>query len=282
MAKQHPNMAQTLKRLRRAIEQDINEKMLRLGERASEDIGNAMVDYCKNLLLTRATPAPQSQGLINQIAESIRLEDANGSSGKGRAVFSSTKNNRKFLAGKVLKVPIDKDKLVVFLEYGTGLEGANDGKGHPEASAFGWEYAINDGVPREMHKTYTFAEISGDNKQIKSREIFRNQEWYVNKFGRRGFVFKYKGREYLDSKDIVFKNVHDDEGSIDGSYLRLVVPKKGKQKPYWRMNRNQQVKTDATKSTYAFSSGLKPLRFIYDTRKQGLPKIISDYKEFMK
>jgi hypothetical protein len=273
MRKQHPNMAYALKRTRRAIEQEINERALRLGEEASDTISQLMVEYCRNLLIQRAEPAPQSMGTISMIAESIHTEKASGNEEGGRAVFNSTKNNKKRFGGRVMKVPMDKNKLVMFLEYGTGLEGQSNP--HPDASSFGWEYAINDGKVKEVNKKYGYIE----NDKLKARKIFRNQEWYVDKFGRRGFIFRYRGKEYLDSKDIVFKNTYNEDGPAEGSYaLKYIQPKKGKQKPYWRRNRVIEG-LDATKKMYAFSSGLKPLRFIYDTRKNGLPEIIKMLRE---
>lgn len=275
MGKQHPNMAQTLKRWRRAIEQEINERALRLGEETSENIATSVIQYAKDLLKQRTNSSPK----IMQIAESFRVEDATGENGKGRAVFSSTKNKKKRLTGKVVKFPVDKDKLIMFLEYGTGIKGKNNP--HPEAGAFGWEYAINDRKTKETMKRYGYINYENGEKVAKSRTIFRNQEWYVDKFGERGFIFKYKGNEYLDKDDIIFKNMHDGETSDGSYYTKLVTPKSGKQKPYWRRNRVNSL--TATKSQYVFSQGIEPVRFIYDTRKNGVPEIIETIRnEFMR
>ena len=259
--KKQIKLSYQLKRARRAVEQDINEKMLRFGPEASEDIGNLMVEYCRNLLRTRANPAPQSKGIINKIAESIHLEDV-----KGRAVFSSTKNNKKILGGKILKVPIDKDRLVMFLEYGTGL--VSDDEKHPEAGSINWRYAVNDGKPKTIMR-----KLKRGNSFIKYPV---NIDWYTQKFNRRGFVFKYKGNEYIDRNDVLFSNFYQRFRKQPKPYLsktgKLVQPK---QSFYTLYN-------EEAESTYVFSSGLKPIRFIYDTRKQGLPEIISQYREDFK
>ena len=271
MAVKPSTMAYFKKRTRRFIEQDINEKLLRLGTEMAEDVGNLMVEYARNLLKTRATPSPESQGLINQIAESIHLEDV-----EQRAVFSSTKNNKKIVGGKVMRVPIDKNNLVMFLEYGTGLEG--DKNHHPNADNIGWRYAINDGT----EKVITMK--SGPN--YTKRKIYK--KWYTKVFSstQRGFVFKYTGRQYLDRKDKIFKNgfrLDKDDTSTKFSFIRGHIDKKtGKKTADYFRRVGFDSKATPTQTEYAFSSGLKATRFIYDTKTKGLPEILSQYQEEFK
>lgn len=157
--------------------------------------------------------------------------------------------------GHYVTVGQDDEGLALFLEYGTGLVGREDP--HPDASNVGWNYAVNE-------QDYTIARESQYNK------------W------KRGFRFK-RFNNYLDVNDVnpiyyhstktVKPNVYvsktkphtDKRGRLISGYERVITRRGGfyeyhQYYPQW-----------------ALSQGLKPLRYMYDTKMQ-VSRLINRHK----
>ena len=265
-------MARTLygaiaKKFRRDLDKVINEKILRLGEDVSDAVAYNFVRVAQSKLErygSQNAKDANSYSKIQQISDSIELVD------ETKRTLTSGNRYKKTKTGTTVRIPIDKDKLVLFLEYGTGLEGKNDP--HEEANRFGWGYAINDNTVKVTNTKY--------------RSFVTN--WYpsieANGFYRRGFVFKYKN-QYLDKNDNIFKNKYSEIKDIVIKEKFISVPqtimhsKLGKEYTrraysYLRKLRPDQYITSQieieheSKNEYVVSSGLKPARFIYDTKTQ--------------
>lgn len=265
-------MARTLygaiaKKFRRDLDKVINEKILRLGEDVSDAVAYNFVRVAQSKLERYGSQNAEdanSYSKIQQISDSIELVD------ETKRTLTSGNRYKKTKTGTTVRIPIDKDKLVLFLEYGTGLEGKNDP--HEEANRFGWGYAINDNTVKVTNTKY--------------RSFVTN--WYPsiegNGFYKRGFVFKYKN-QYLDKNDYIFKNKYSEIKDIVIKEKFISVPqtimhsKLGKEYTrraysYLRKLRPDQYITSRIeieregKNEYVVSSGLKPARFIYDTKTQ--------------
>ena len=273
-------MARTLygaiaKKFRRDLDKVINEKILRLGEDVSDAVAYNFVRVAQSKLErygSQNAKDANSYSKIQQISDSIELVD------ETKRTLTSGNRYKKTKIGTTVRIPIDKDKLVLFLEYGTGLEGKNDP--HEESNRFGWGYAINDNTVKVTNTKY--------------RSFVTN--WYPsiegNGFYKRGFVFKYKN-QYLDKNDYIFKNKYSEIKDIVIKEKFISVPqtimhsKLGKEYTrraysYLRKLRPDQYITSQIeieregKNEYVVSSGLKPARFIYDTKTQ-IRQILKKY-----
>lgn len=247
-----------LKKFRRNLEQNVNERALRRGYEMSYDVATDFVELAKNNL-DKAQPAPESQNLIQQIRDSIVVE----SSRRTLSRRSGDNPDKPRVAdGFTVRVPMDKEGLVMFLEYGTGLSGLRNP--HPESSdaktqgfKVGWQYAVN----RNKFKTVTL-------RNNRNQSVRVTQPCYIVRDGKRGFVFKYKKGVYIDREDVLFKN----EYTTKYSWVKGYTDKNGRVvKPYVRYHKN--AKTYISKSTYVLSSGIKPVRFIYDAKKEVIFKL---------
>lgn len=246
----------SLKKFRRDLEYAINEKALRRGYDISFDVAEKFVDLAKNNL-DKAQPAPESQHLIDNIKESIEVE-AFAKTGRTLSRRSGENENKpKFATGAVVRIPIDKEGLVMFLEYGTGLKGLR--QPHPESTdskvegfKVGWQYAIN------RNKTKTVMLRNSRNELIQT-----TQPCYIVRDGKRGFVFKYKSGVYIDREDVIFRN----EYNTKYSWVKGYTDKNGRVvSPYVRYHKN--IKTYTSKNQYVLSSGITPVRFIYDAKRE--------------
>jgi len=242
----------SLKKFRRDLEQKVNERMLRLSKDLNEDLANAFVESSRTILKNNSSPKDsQSANMIQIISDSITYEE------NERTLYNSNQNKEFKTTGYVVRVPIDKNGLVMFLEYGTGLEGKNNR--HEEADKIGWKYATNDNTIKQIR--YVFSGV----------EKIRNIKWYTSINSKKGFVFKKKSNSYIDSKDIIFQNEHKP--------YEVITPTKPNKngiiaKPYIRKkpNADKQLFGD-----YVISSGIKPVRFIY-TAKQNIIQMINESK----
>ena len=128
-------------------------------------------------------------------------------------------------------IPEDPEGLVMFLEYGTGLDG--DMSGHPE----GWAYAVN-------------------------------EKDYVTYGGREGFVFDKTPKDYtpyIDENDVV--GLTETKVFESERELVKVTSPRYKVRAYYR-KRPHGAKTFTYKrkrDNKVFSSGLVATKFIYDT-----------------
>ena len=221
----------SLKKARRQFEAIINEACLRRGEEVSKKVAEQFVEEARKNLLSDSNPAPESTGLIANIANSITYTKST------RTLYrtGTTEGKPKKVSGYVVKIPMDREGLVMFLEYGTGLNGLRNR--HPEASKIGWAYAIN----RERYKTFGT---------------------------KRGFIFRSTGRNYIDNDDYKFRHRYLSTTEYIKGYVRT-SKKTGKQtfvKGYRRARKTPKMVEG--KKTWVLSSGITPVRFIYRAKNK--------------
>lgn len=148
--------------------------------------------------------------------------------------------------GYTVVVDDDEEGLSMFLEYGTGLAGESDP--HEEAGEIGWDYAIN-------RDNYHHGR-SGP-----------NSEWVW------GFKFKYNGN-YLDRHDINPIYRHSSKYVQPSTYVSTVrsyTDKKGRfvsghEKVINR--RGGYYEYHQYSHNWVLSKGLKPVRYMYDTKNE--------------
>lgn len=244
----------SLKKFRRSLETLVNERALRLGNELSKNIAINFVETARETLRKNSEPLDSvSSARIQQISDSIHYEEDT------RVLYGSSNKNRIVAGGYVVRVPIDREGLALFLEYGTGLAGENDR--HAEAKDFGWKYAINNNKKRPI-TTY-----------FKGVKRVKNINWYPTINGKTGFVFRKKGNSYLTQGDVVFKNEHKPY------IIKTRHNKNGTTTTYISRNPNAEVQQFDTE--YVISSGIKPVRYIY-TAKQNARKLIKETKDYKK
>ena len=225
----------SLDKARRNFEAIVNEYALRRGEEFSKRVAERFVEEARKNLLSDSNPAPESVGLISSIASNITYtKSARTLNRKG-----TTKGKPKVATGYVVKIPMDREGLVMFLEYGTGLNGLRykDKLFKAEASRIGWKYAIN----RENYKTFGT---------------------------KRGFIFRSTGKNYIDNDDYKFRHRYLSTTEFVRGYIRT-TKKTGKQtyvKGYRRARRTPKMVEG--KKTWVLSSGITPVRFIYRAKNK--------------
>ena len=269
-----------LKKFRKDIEQLINERALQVSKGFSKDVAEAFVVNARRKLIQDSVPSSRSIGLVDNIANSIVVEDLSSNPSFGskkkptRTIYSSSKNLPYQVTGSVVRVPVDKDKLVLFLEYGTGLSGKDNP--HPEASRVGWEYAINDGTRNEVIRKEGYYHKYSD-----------WQEWYFFYGGEKGFAFKPKDNSYIqrypqiDESFYNARTIYYEEDQLVEYTKEIYVPetqmvsKKGKRftrssyhypRKFQRIEKVLVEDVDWNDTEYIFTKGIVPVKFIYDTK----------------
>lgn len=247
-----------LKKFRRSLEETINERALRIGEEKSKEIAEKFRDLAKQNL-NNAQPASGSEGLISKIQESIEVNSSM------RSLTKAVRGSKQ-AKGYIVHIPIDKEGLVMFLEYGTGLKGKYNP--HPESVEakvdgfkVGWNYAVhlNDSRPITFRNQY-------------GKKVTMNVPYYIKKYGKTGFVFKKKAGKYIDREDLIFPIVK----KVQYNWVKGYTRKNGTRvKPYTRKSNKERIIT--SKSEYVLSEGIKPVRFIYDA-KQEVRRLINEGK----
>lgn len=256
-------LSELKRQLRKNLSQTIHRELVLRCEKISLE---ASVEFIKEMEhnLDKATPAPESQHLINNIKKSFEIRQVK------RRVNGET------LKGFNVHIPIDRNGLVMYLEYGTGLTGKAHKHPHMDFSKLdfsmfpsngekkqivGWNYAVNYGKSRlrpVRNRYNTFSAIL--------------VPYYTKMDGREGFIFKKKPNSYIDSDDIQFQNKFETKYSWVEGYEIKKGKNKGKWvKPYIRHHKNKMTYT--SKNTYVFSSGLKSVHFIYDAKHSVFNKI---------
>lgn len=259
-------LSELKRQLRKNLSQTIHERLIERGEVISKDGADEFIEEMRNNL-DRATPALESQGMIEAIKNS----------------FYSKKVKRKIdgktIEGYNVHIPIDRNGLVMYLEYGTGLAGKNNKHPHKDfkkldLSMFspnigkkqlvGWEYAVNYGESRVM-----WVRNEKYNKLTQMRVPY-----YTSMYegGPEGFIFKKKPNSYIDANDVVFQNQYKTKYSWVKGYTIKSGKNAGKTvKPYTRYHKD--ARTYTSKSQYVFSEGLKSVHFIYDAKHSVFNKI---------
>ena len=145
---------------------------------------------------------------------------------------------RKYKSGYkiVLSSQTDPEGLLMFLEFGTGLVGK--AKPHSWAKSIGWKYAINEN------------EKSKQNPDL--------PHYVTRSNGKRGWFWRPQGdiTKYIDKDDMV----ENYKRTYNAYRLKPEHPKYGSTTKFWETHRltgNPRL---------VFSSGIKPLRFLYRTR----------------
>lgn len=220
------------------IEKYINEKVVNFAGNLTNNLAEAVVAGARKRLLERATPKDeQSKAKIIQLANSIHI-------GKSKDKLSRT-----------VIIPKGDEGLGMFLEYGTGLVGESNP--HPEATKLGWSYAIN-------KQSYRFAKASPES------------------MSKLGFIF-HKSNTYLDENDInplyrrSYKHI---KGKVYRVYVKEYTDKLGRHRGgYWKTveRKEKDYEYHYWYKQWVHSQGLKPLRYVYDT-KRNLNRIIGQYK----
>ena len=216
-------MNSQFKKFRRSLEAVINEKANKIANETSAKIVEAFTDRAKKKLEDYAVKNAldsSSIAIVNRLKENISY--VSEKSGRG-SVYS------------YVRVKNDPDGLMMFLEYGTGLQGSKNY--HPEAGKRGWKYAIN----RDKYVRLQSAQFS----DVKGY----------------GWFFRKKPDSFLTKDDIPIHR-YEKVGQVEHkiSYIRKDT---GKLVEY---TRTYKKKMKDSKSI--FSQGLKPARFIYDTKQE--------------
>ena len=249
----HPQFKTALGDFKRRLFKQINREMIDYGTKKSKKIAEEFVKIAK-MNLEEATPAPESEHFISEIASRIKIKK------RFRKASKKGKKINQHLVAYTINIPIDKQGLVMYLEYGTGIKGLRDQheearkktfSGVPIKQKVRWEYAVN------RHKYRTVMLKNRYNQRVKV-----TQPCYFVKDNHLGFVFKKRKDSYIDADDIQFHNVLEAKASWVKGY-----PRNGKQvKAYVRYHKD--LRTYTTKNTYVFSQGLTPVRFIYNAKKE--------------
>ena len=170
-----------------------------------------------------------------------RFADSESMDGNSASIVKSLKDNITYTKGSedesssqgYIEIKDDSQHLMMFLEYGTGIAGSYNE--HPEARKSGWLYAVN---PTHY-------------KRVKGLK-YNGYGWFFNKS-----ADSFIGKDDITNMVISHKTFQEVKGYIrkNGSYV----------KPYVR-----QIKTkpDRIVDKAVLTQGIKPVRFIYDTKKE--------------
>ncbi len=218
--------------LKTAFRKNLNEVVEKNIKKASDTIkgkiSEKMYELAKDRLYSYNNASEESLEIIDRLVENnITLSKVSG----------------------LVRIKMDPEGLMMFLEYGTGLVGESDP--HPEASRDGWSYATRKGV-------------KGHYKNINDRL---------------GFLFYNTGTNYIDNDDITpvkFKPLKKRRGTW---YIRR-NPKTGRRNVYVKSyvrRKPKEQSTERTKENLVFSEGIYPVRYIYET-KQKIRKFLKNHK----
>ena len=252
-------------KFRRRATRLINETAMNVGEVVAQNLIKAYTIGLKSRLLNDGFEQAgdcNSKNIVRNIADSIHCDEYQ------------------------CFVPIDKDGIILYLEYGTGLVGKENSNGYGEKH--GWNYAVN----RINYKT-----LRDYNPYRRYSGVFSpNFDPYVDKLG---YVFKKDRNSYITKDDvdpmpfISIKQywVKDKRWRYTKGYFR----KDGtKVRGYRSKIKNKDARTirvykyDYTnRYNLAWSQGIKPIMFINRT-KERLKAVLrrmdknSGYVEFKK
>lgn len=223
----HAKTNAVAKKMEQLLSESISRRADTLLFGISEKATEVFVNNLKARIDERATPKDgYSRSLLEEVKNNITAETE-------RTEIASYTNK--------IYIKPDREGLVSFLEFGTGLVGYQNP--HKQAHKYGWEYAIN-------ASNYRYRRYRPDG-------IVRpNAGWF----------FRY-GDSYLDINDeFPIKKVY--RYVSEKQWVRTRAPRY-KIHGYTR----RRPKTIITEKVLedrnsAFSEGLKPLRFFYDTKNE--------------
>lgn len=234
----------SLKKFRRNLEAVINENLLRKTEDLRDAGTQIFVEQARENLLRDNTGTPESQAMIQQIAESIEVDTSTRTLNR----FGSIASKPRQVTGSVVRIPIDKEGLVLFLEYGTGPQGKAG--------------AIQTGFLSEARKIHWAYEIHKDNyKQLRDR--------FNKSFGEKGFFFKYGKYKYIDQNDSILSEKVSSVQWVKGYTKKTKTGNIVSVRPYQK--KASRIKVFQYKRPWVFSTGIKPVRYIYRAKKAVVP-----------
>ena len=244
--------AKIKKQFRRDLYMTISRELLKHGEEKSLKGAVFFIDEMKKNL-DKATPAPESQGLISQIKNSFYVEET-----KRRMDGETVK-------GWNVRIPIDRRGLVLYLEYGTGLTGKKFS--HPQLDVMKLDRSFFAEGEKSTFVTWKYAINYGKTRPVKVKNRYTNRffeielPYYTKMDGEEGFVFRKRPDSYIDVDDKPFKNRLETKYS----WVKGYKDAKGRVvKPYMRYHKD--TKSYLSKSTYIFTRGLNSIHYIYDAK----------------
>lgn len=236
------NFEKSLRKARRRVYYLLNERTRKFSEAMSRMLCEVFRDRARARLLANAAPKDaNSEMLVANLANSIEC----------RQVSSGYWS---------VKIPADEEGLFMFLEFGTGLIGEEN----------------------------RFNNIEGDeNKSLLQNWIsdtgWADKDSRGKNFFNGGWVFKYDKKPYVpyldefDSFPLTHERKHTKKGQAEhtvSSYQRrskkgnvYTVSKytrKAKERSASPFAKNQRTEDNRR----AFTSGLMPIRYIYDTKQE--------------
>lgn len=173
-----------------------------------------------------------------------RLDNfASGEGSKSANIIYSLKNNiivdiYENTGEALVRVKMDKEGLMMFLEYGTGIAGSYNE--HPEARKIGWLYVTNPKHYKRPLNTIPSLKYNGYGW------FFYKGNTYIGNSDYENITFKYSKSQQVSGYTIK-------HGKRAGTFV----------KPYIR---NVKSKPDRVIDYAVFTQGIKPLRYMYDTR----------------
>ena len=222
----------TFEKTRRQIEAIVSEK----ANRIANEMSSKIVDVFVNRAKARLDRFADDESMNGESASIVRgLKDNIYTEGWSIPVGDKVK------VYNIVRVKRDPQNLLMFLEYGTGVAGFYDN--HPEAGKNGWIYWTN---PKHYKRPiYAINDLRYD-----------GYGWFFNKK-----PFSFVGRN--DHENVVFKYRYKQD--VEGYEKTLKSGKKVKVRPYTRKIR---YAPDKVVDNAVFTQGIKPVRFLYDTRQE--------------
>lgn len=216
-------------KFRRQLYAVVNERANRVANEVSAEVVKVFVNNAKARLDKASSDfTPESSIMISSIKDNIYYET--------EPYFFKNKTSGRYesVNRSFVRVRNDPQNLLMFLEYGTGLVG--ESQPHPEANSISWDYAIN--KPKY--------------RKLPTREN--------DTFGGLGWFFTRKPNSIMSKNDEPIHRYAVDEIVV---YEQTITTKKGlvykRRQPYHKKRKG---------SFSGFSQGIKPIRFIYDTKQE--------------
>lgn len=219
------------KKFRRQLEAVVNERANRIANQLTAEVVEVFANRAKKRLEQASTDfVPETASIINSLKENITVEK------QDLSTINKTTGKKKEKIYASVKVKRDPQNLLMFLEYGTGIEGSYNE--HPEAGSVGWKYVIHP-------ENYRHAE-----KLIPNLK-YNQMGWFFTK--RPMSVIKRDDHQNIVVTHKKFQEVRP--------YIRNGKPVKS-------YIRKIKAKPDRIISNSVFTQGIKPVRFIYDTKQE--------------
>lgn len=214
---------------RRSIEARVNERANRVANEVSGEVVKVFVKRAKKRLINSAKNFTYDTAQnVTRLVDNITYEE------QPYFEIGKTTGKPKEVTRAYVRVRRDPQDLLMYLEYGTGLVG--EAHRHPEASKIGWQYGVNREKYVSLPKTKTG----------------------------KGWIFTRKPTSTVLKDDVPIHRYWTERIIFVNQVITI---KKGKNagKTYKRV----QPYHRKTKTSHSvFSEGMKPVRYIYDTKQE--------------